>query len=245
MINMMDTKNNKIDEQIKNALMQETNNLELNNNLFNKIKVDIYNAENKVSQKGNLRMKRNFITGALCLSVASATVVAASYIWSSESYSSNQLINSLPVVEEIESKYGFSPKFVDEFSNGFKFSGYAITNNTINKDTKQISFEGLSLNYEKGNDTIYLSIEPLSKEFINYGDNVEIIKTIDDINLYYVENLFKVVPPGYVLTPEEEKQQLAGELTISFGDSDGTVETYQYMSWTEDGNLYSLSGFEC
>ncbi|ONI41432.1 hypothetical protein AN639_10900 [Candidatus Epulonipiscium fishelsonii] len=100
------------------------------------------------------------------------------------------------------------------------------------------------MNYIKGDDTLYLSIDPFSSKFES-PDNSKLLETIDDTNVYYSETLFKVVPEGYVLTPEEEKQQLAGKLTISFGDSDGTVETYQHMSWTEDGNLYSLSGFNC
>ncbi|ONI39131.1 hypothetical protein AN640_01975 [Candidatus Epulonipiscium fishelsonii] len=234
----------KFDEQIKNAFMMDTNNLELNDNLFNKIKMDIYNEENKTNIRGDIKMKKKLITGVLCLSIVSATVIGASYAWNAESHTITQNITTLPNVEDIESDYGFTPKVVDKFSNGFNFSSYRITSENISKDDDQINFNGLNLEYEKDNDMLHLSIEPIPAQFVNNSD-AELIETINDINIYYLEQVYKVVPEGYVLTPEDEKQQRNGDLMISFGSVEETIESFQYMSWYEDGNLYSLLGFDC
>lgn len=82
----------------------------------------------------------------------------------------------------------------------------------------------------------------MEEKYMVYGPDEKVQETYKGYPLYYYEKTYKFVPEGYELTEEDQRAYDAGEMEISFGSSEVSVEQVQAINWNEGDMKYSLLG---
>lgn len=125
-----------IDIKIKDCLKNMTEEISINENMFNKIQGGI--AMKKTTRRFTL--KTALIAAAICIT-ATATCIAAvkGGMW----FGSSSLLNEsyeMPNESVLNNKVGFVPKYVDYFECGFKFESFNFSHETykIERLTSQL-----------------------------------------------------------------------------------------------------------
>jgi hypothetical protein len=227
----------KFDETIKNALEKTAQNITPSPFMLTKIKAEA--AERKEKEKLSMKIfsaKKLVVLGAVA--VMSVSCYAAAKMSSVVMSSSNNEITSYKDIGKYEKKLGFTPKYVDTFDNGYKFTnGGTGTTNGIDEDGNPVGekYNTLALTYKNDN-----------------GRNVMLV--IDGGNPYsengeyttgYTDQTYKFVPPDYTLTDEDKKEQEEGKIEISYGSDEVEVKQAENYMWQDDGMNYSLTAFDC
>lgn len=251
--------NEDIDEKITQFLMDETENISISQNSFYKIKSGILREK----EKGFLNMKFGFLkaktviaSGLICMATVGTVGVAASsgLSWISTSDKRDE-IRQFPTESVVENKVGFEPKYVESFSNGFKFDSLNfikedLKNNAdiaVSGDQKSItSAKAAAFRYKRDGSTEnqYLNLDARKIEE-KYADSHEFSDNpveYNGIKIYYHANKYKAVPEGYKVTEEEQKMIDEGSLQIGYGDPSDKIEedNNQTVSWYENGIEYMI-----
>ena len=221
-----------IEKDIKQYLKNEADKVSVPEGMFFKVRSEILRKE----EKGVSNMKSKFlnpktilIAGIVCV-LTTVTCVAATDL-SGWYGSSSQLTETttFPDKDEVNEKVGFTPKYIKEFSNGFKFESFDYTKGSPEK--KQ---------------SLSASATKIDEQYLNKNDNENVIR--DDyrgIEIKYTSYKYKAVPEDY--RPSEEEKELCdrGLLQIGYGAESDEIEesNTQHVSWYEDGILYSIMNF--
>lgn len=246
---------NSVEKKITEYFESETKNIEVDKNLFCKIKNNLEENEKgmiNMKQQFNLRGLKRFIpVCAILLVTLTSVVVASSKVSSWISFSSNaDSFKSFPTDEEVTNTVGYSPKFVETLSNGFKYKSSSIRNSE-GRDSQEntiIKCKGFNMFYERENanegeylsfSTDNLSEEIFKEEITNSKVEAEQYKGID---LYYNETPYMFVPEDYEITEDEKEKQLKGELQISYGSEEVQHNLIQYVTWYENEIKYTFMG---
>nr|WP_302596514.1 hypothetical protein [uncultured Cellulosilyticum sp.] len=243
-------RNCKEDKNIKIVLNQEVEDIEVSPDLFNKIRKNIYEEEqrNTMKNKGFSlgRKKRVALVAGLCLIVGSITAVAAatSGSWISRSHTA---YNSFPTQEKVENDNGFLPKYVESLPGGFEYKKASIGKGEMTDEagklvtkTKEITF--MYSNGEKERQPISLNTMLVDEKYLNHEGETKLEESYKGIDLYYYNQTYKFVPANYVLTAEDNKAMAAGALEVSYGSDKVEVQQVQAISWYEDGISYNIMG---
>jgi len=234
----------RIDDFIKQELKQTVKNLEPSQQLFFNIKNQIKLQEENVMKKNlfaSKKLKAAVVVGALC--VMSFTCYAAMKITGYTSHSYREW-DSIPTAEEVQKKVDFTPKFVEEFSNGFVFdsasvgavSGVDSDFNKVTAEHKQVSFD-----YKRGEETIGITNREVTDEIgDDYSDFDETVD-LDGIEGHYNKQAYKFFPPDVTPSDEDIEAQKAGALEISYGSSEIEEMNIQSLFWEEDGIVYEMT----
>lgn len=235
----------KLDNFIKNELKQTVKNIEPSPQLYFKIKNQVKLQEENVMKKNlfaSKKLKAAVVVGALC--VMSFTCYAAMKMTGTVGHSWREW-DSLPTAEQVQKKVDFTPKFVEEFSNGFKFDnasvGYAAgvdsDFNTVTEEHKEVHF-----NYKRGEESIGISNREFAPEIGdgNYDTFDETID-LDGIALHYNMQAYKFFPPDVEPSDEDIEAQARGALEISYGSSEIEEMNIQSLFWEEDGIVYEMT----
>ncbi len=182
------------------------------------------------------------IAAVLCLSTATCFALGkiTGYVGHSHKVS-----DQFPSVAKMEQVLDARPDAVENFSNGFRFTEYAVGNFSTygENDAKIETKPQLSLLYANdAKQTLNLLIHPLLTGQELDGDNVTKIPYNDEITLYYSVQHHKFVPPTYEPTPEEQALVAAGELSIGYGSVDIDDCYMTNLSWVKDGISYCFIG---
>lgn len=199
-----------------------------------------------------LNPKTILIAGIVCV-LTTVTCVAATDL-SGWYGSSSQLTETttFPDKDEVNEKVGFTPKYIKEFSNGFKFESFNNSNCEKRDESGKaiVKTKSADFDYIKDgkaeNQYLSVSAEKLDEQYIESDDRENLIK--DDykgIEIEYISYKYKAVPEDY--RPSEEEKELCdrGLLQIGYGAESDEIEesNTQYVSWYEDGILYSIMNF--
>lgn len=234
----------KLDNFIKKELKQTVKNIEPSPQLYFKIKNQVKLQEENVMKKNlfaSKKLKAAVVVGALC--VMSFTCYAAMQITGYTSHSYLEW-DSLPTAEQVQKKVDFTPKFVEEFSNGFKFDDAHVgtivgTDSNFNKVTQE--HKEVTFGYKRGEENICITNREVSDEI--GGDYSSFDETIDldGIALYYNMQAYKFFPPDVTPSDEDLAAQEAGDLEISYGSSEIEEMNIQSIFWEEDGIVYEMT----
>lgn len=236
------------EKNIEAILKYETEDIEVPSDLFNRIRKNIYEEEQKIMSNGNIkfgRKKRNALVAGLCVLVGSITVIAGglSDSWSGHSY---VRYTTFPTQEEIQKDNGFTPKYVESLPGGFKFMEASVgeselTDEKGNKvgESKDIDFSYIREGEEQCN--LFLSTSLVDEAHIS-NEERETDLNYQGIDLYYDNQTYKFVPEDYMLTEEDNKGIAKGELEVSYGTDEVSLEQIQSISWYEDGISYLIMG---
>ncbi len=156
------------------------------------------------------------------------------------SSSSKPDYTSLPTSQQMLKDVGYSGDIIEEFENGYAFHSGNIVTNALKDDSDNTveKFKSLTLRYEKGENTVNLSIEKFNSEIPESGAPTA---RIGDTDIYARSFIHKIVPEDYVKTDEEAKAESRGELMFAYDGEDHIVESsFVSAAWEKDGIRYNL-----
>lgn len=236
------------DKQIKAVLLSQANQIESSTELFEKIKNDICNQEcEEIVKNKSIAFKKSrrlAVIAASFVLVGSLTVLGMSMgkTWVCHS---NHKYKSLPTQEMLLKDVGFTPKYSELLPGGFEYDSGGIGESTLSDDAGNTltQTKDITLGYKRANEKsrLSLNITQIDEEFLD-NDESQLAGDLDGINLYYYNQDYKFVPANYELTQEDKKAQESGELEISYGASEITINNVQGLSWYEDGMQYMIMG---
>lgn len=244
-----------IEKDIKQYLKNEADKVSVPEGMFFKVRGEILRKE----EKGVSNMKSKFlnpktilIAGIICV-LTTVTCVAATDL--SGWYGSSSKLTettTFPDKDEVNEKVGFTPKYIKEFSNGFKFESFNYSNEEMKNEKGEVYEKNkrACFDYTKGspekNQCLRELATKIDEQYLNKNDNENVIR--DDyrgIEIEYISNKYKVVPESYQPTQEEKELCDKGLLQIGYGVESDEIEesNTQYVSWYEDGMSYSIMNF--
>ncbi|RDY22482.1 signal peptide protein [Romboutsia maritimum] len=215
----------------------------------NKVRVTLNNLpdQKEIGEMENMKLckkasfKKRIIVAVVATMALGSTVFAAGKIFSIVGSSSNiPTYTSIPTEKQINDDFGFNPKLVKEFNNGYKFiSGHTVYNEGLDEKGNSVAkTKSLDFNYEKGNDKLSLYIE---NGMLGERSKKEVIvDNYNNIDLYYQSYANKSVPPDYKLTEQDKQDELSGKYVFSYGSQKEEVSQVQSLSWMQDGVNYSF-----
>lgn len=233
-----------LDDFIRQELKQAVKNIEPSPQLFFKINSQVKLQEENVMKKNlfaSKKLKAAVVVGALC--AMSFTCYAAMKITGYTSHSYREW-NSLPTAEEVQKKVDFTPKFVEEFSNGFIFDDASVgavsgTDSDFNKVTaehKMVTFD-----YKRGEESIAITNRAISDEIGGDYSTFDETVDLDGIEGHYDMQAYKFFPPDVTPSDEDLEAQAMGALEISYGSSEIEEMDIQSLFWEEDGIVYEMT----
>lgn len=146
---------------------------------------------------------------------------------------------SLPTAAQCVEDAGYIPVLAESFTNGYAYSGGRMSvhqaydaDMTLTEQTR-----GFSFTYEKDGDSVYFD------QTVSFSDNVEMdgkpVTTVDGMEIYYSQRLYKFVPVGYTLTEQDIADEESGNVVFSYGGKDSAVdETVVTTAQWQKGDRY-------
>ncbi len=164
---------------------------------------------------------------------AAGSLVASRSGWSS----SKPDFAALPTEEQCIEAFDFAPKTVEEFSNGFKFSGGFIMHNELSDENGADagSYDSLSCEYTKDN----ISVELLTyKADDGIAPDGELAETYNGTDIFYKSQKLILAPEGKIT--DEDREKLAGlNFDFSFGDCSPSAEDMAELLSGESTAVFS------
>ncbi|MGL5677337.1 MAG: hypothetical protein ACRDDX_13045 [Cellulosilyticaceae bacterium] len=240
--------NQSLEKEIEQTLSKKAESIKPSDELFNRIREQIYQrecSEMKVNKNKPLRKSKKILVAmASCLALGSITVVGLTNM-SSRSGSTMLKYHKLPVAETILEDAGFLPKYTETLPPDFEYVRGGVGEGSVTDEMGEIiaKTKNVSFGYQQAGDSRYLSMHAtqIDKALVN-NIGAECVAIIEGNEIYYTAQLFKFVPPDYEMTDEDKAEQAAGQLVISIGAPEISIEEIQSVSWYEDGIEYYIGG---
>lgn len=205
------------------------------------------NKENDVMgkniKKSRLSLKKCAVIGVAAVLLLGTTAFAGGKVssWMSGS-SSIPSFTTLPSQEDIQAEYGFAPKMLEEFENGYVFhSGHSTDTEGYDENENIVaSFKQLDLQYRNGSKKIHISSNtyPITEE---ESDFMNLVKHgYKDITIYESSYTSKCVPVDYVMTEDDKQKEADGTYVFSYGSDEVTISEPHFFQWSQDGISYMI-----
>jgi len=234
-----------MDEKIKKVLYHKAEKVETDGFMFCRISKRIEEKGDNAMKNITLTRKFKSIAVLATICILSVTCYAAAKINSYvSSANGNDQITKFPSAQEVEKSVGFQPKYVEQFTNGFKFES-AMPGHVEARDAEENTLESakeIVFSYEHANKAgLFLTLDAttLKGETEVYQETI----SLDGIKAGYENVDYKFVPAENsekYITKEDRKLEAEGKLYISVGASKVEQYSSQGISWEEDGIQYTL-----
>lgn len=167
-------------------------------------------------------------------------------------HSARKDITEFPKENIVEKRVGFSPKYVESFSNGFKFESFNSSTDKLENNNKSVivSTKSACFKYKKDgsaqNQDLNFSAEKIEEQYASSHKFCDEPVEYNGIKIYYSAYKYKAVPESYRVTEEEQKMIDDGSLQVGYGDPSSEIEEYniQNVLWYEDGIEYSIMNWD-
>lgn len=201
--------------------------------------------ENGEMENGNIykigSFKKKIIIALAATMILGTTVFAAGRAFFITSHGSNiPTYTNMPTMEQVKKDFGFNPKLVKQFDNGYVFeNGCTVNNQGFDEQGNPVGkSKELDFTYKKGKDKLNLYMENVMLDERSKKDTV--VGTYNNIDLYYHSYTNKLVPPNYKMTEQDKKDELSGKYVFSYGSDKEEISQVQYLNWMQDGVYYSF-----
>ena len=185
--------------------------------------------------------KKKIIAALVATMALGTTVFAAGKILSIVGNSSNiPIYTDMPTDKEVKEDFGFEPKLVDKFSNGYVFeNGYTTNYEGIDEEGSSLEkSKTIDFVYKNGKDKINLSMQ---EGILGEKSNREtVVDTYKGIEIYYNVYKNKLVPGDYEMTEQDKKDELSGKYVFSYGSKEIEVSEVKYLNWKQNGIYYNF-----
>ena len=192
----------------------------------------------------NIR-KTVVVAAAVCM-VGAMTAVAAGQVKTAISSSSHKEdFTQYSQLAAQEERLGLDTKAPEKFSNGYHFSyGTPVYSKGEDEQGNVVKEQqDLSLTYSKEN-MADLSLNIEHGNLFDESDAPDQTGMHEGITLKYSQDHYRMVPPDYEPSAEEKAREAAGELVISYGTDQVTDQTAHMLTWEDNGQFYTLFGFD-
>lgn len=236
-----------LDESIKDALNNEVKNMHINDRIKKNIDEKIANqtsinlGEYKMKR---FSMKKIVLIGVACFALSATALIAGSSVVSFSSSSSRlTAIKDYHKLKSLEKKLGYKVTVPEQLAFGYNFKDMQIVETKGHDATGTVieKYPTLRVTYEtEAEDRLSLTINQ-----INVGAKREnAVQTLEDegTTLYYYQDTYKLVPPGYELTEEDKANLERTDYEISYGSSEVEIDKMSSVLWEKEGANYHLLG---
>lgn len=230
------------DHQLKKSIEQKVESITPSEDMFANIQnqIKLRKGDNDMTIKSQKRTRGIMIACAI-LVVTSATCFAASKI-ASVSGGLDKQFDTIPTESQMEKELGFTPKCVDEFTNGYKFDVVYAGTLSGNDDDKNKVVEIDTANFVYLKDGNELSIEAMElpqNSSVPEMEGEQITLANGQI-AFYDEWTHKFKPADYVMTEQDKLDEANGTYVFSFGEDFDFTQHSQVISWEENNIRYSI-----
>lgn len=228
---------NNLDNEIKKTLISMSENVNIKSDLLSSIKSDLA-KEREIKMKKSY-FRPNVLAAVLIITALFATYVAASgglkLIISSSNH--NDAINHYPSLEEVREIVDYSPKYTRDLNgHKFKFAQPADTSDTDDMGNKFNTHKEISFWYETDKGMLNLNTSPIVRQDDTQGEAI----SYEGLTLYYSNQIYKSVPPDYIVSEKEKELIDIGKLMIGYGGDKVEEQNTQSIIWVEKGITYHL-----
>ena len=222
----------KMDSFLRNALKEQAETLAIGPEQTERMCRGVYQ---RIEEEGSMRKTWNMrktaiLAAAVCL-VGAMTAVAAGQVKTAISSSSHaEDFTEYSQLAEKEEQLGLKTKAPEAFSNGYRFAyGTPVYSRGEDEQGNVVKEQqDLSLMYSKEN-MADLSLNIEHGNLFDESDAPDQTAVHEGITLKYSQDHY---------------QEAAGELVISYGTDRVIDQTAQTLTWEDNGQFYTLLGFD-
>lgn len=234
------------EERIKQALAGEAKRVCPSGEELLRLKASVHQRIEEESGMKRFNIKKTAAVAAAICVIGSITAAAAGRLMVTVSHSDwREAVYEYGQMEEMGRKIGLEARLPEAFSNGYVFAN-ALPVELETEDeggSRADAGKSLSVGYEKeGEPELNISVEKDSLGG-DYADGAQAVE-IGGVTAYYSVNSYLFVPADYELTEEEEKEARENGLVVSYGTDEVIRQTWQSLSWSQDGQSYSMGIFD-
>ncbi|KXL53550.1 hypothetical protein CLNEO_07760 [Anaerotignum neopropionicum] len=230
------------DEKIKKALTQEVDDISPSDHMLSNIQKQITDRKEDNNMKiKSVKHSKGIMVACAILVLTTATCFAASKI-ASISGSIDKKLDTFPTTKQMETTAGFTPKYVEEFSNGYKFEVvFAGTLDANDADENKVSeIKTADFTYEKDGAEFYIEAMQKPKNASIPDMEGELVTLTNGQNVYYHDWMHKFKPADYVMTEQDKIDQANGTYEFAFGEDLDFIQHCQVVEWEENNIRYSV-----
>lgn len=185
------------------------------------------------------------VAAAVCV-VSISCYAGVKYMAASYTSHSYTAFDKAPSASELEEAAGFLPKYTEQFENGYVLTKVSIGETSANDEEGNIlkKFPEVNITYEKDGASCMIGASE-ANEYNETAEGTEV--TLGDITGRYSVDNYKFVGSEEDVTEEDRELEKQGKLYISYGGDtikEPELQTFQYLSWTDEGIRYSASCFD-
>lgn len=234
------------DREIKKSISQKVNDITPSEDMFSKIQTKI--ADRKEDYNMNTKSRKHtkgIMIACAILVFTSATCFAASKI-ASISGGTDKRFETFPSQTQIEKAVGFTPKYIEEFTNGYEFEvGFTGTlSGSDDEQNKIAEMKTVGFTYIKEDGELDLDAMQMPQN-ASYPDmEGEEIVLSNGQTIFYHDWMHKFKPADYVMTEQDKIDQANGTYEFSFGESDDVIRHCQIIEWEENDIRYSMFNYD-
>ena len=191
----------------------------------------VNSALEKIAEREETNMSRSMgirkiVVAAAVVAAFGVTAIAAMKAAGLESHTDlRDAVYSVSEIQELSDDEDFGVKYIDEFSNGYKFEvGYPSVGKATDADGNTIKeYTSFAVEYKNGDSEIVFFTEP-NADVVDMPTDCETVD-VDGTTVYTMEDTYKFVPPDYEMTEQDKEDEASGKYIFSYGTDEVKYRT--------------------
>lgn len=213
------------------------------NNIFGDTPEEFHKSVNsaleKIAEREETNMSRSMgirkiVVAAAVVAAFGVTAIAAMKAAGIESHTDlRDAVYSVSEIQELSDDEDFGVKYIDEFSNGYKFEvGYPSVGKATDADGNTIKeYTSFAVEYKNGDSEIVFFTEP-NADVVDMPTDCETVD-VDGTTVYTMEDTYKFVPPDYEMTEQDKEDEASGKYIFSYGTDEVEIQNVKQVMWKE------------
>ena len=220
------------------------------NNIFGDTPEEFHKSVNsaleKIGEREETNMSRSMgirkiVVAAAVVAAFGVTAIAAMKAAGLESHTDlRDAVYSVSEIQELSDDEDFGVKYIDEFSNGYKFEvGYPSVGKTTDADGNTIKeYTSFAVEYKNGDSEIVFFTEP-NADVVDMPTDCETVD-VDGTTVYTMEDTYKFVPPDYEMTEQDKEDEASGKYIFSYGTDEVEIQNVKQVMWKEGSVICTI-----
>ena len=220
------------------------------NNIFGDTPEEFHKSVNsaleKIAEREETNMSRSMgirkiVVAAAVVAAFGVTAIAAMKAAGLESHTDlRDAVYSVSEIQELSDDEDFGVKYIDEFSNGYKFEvGYPSVGKATDADGNTIEeYTSFAVEYKNGDSEIVFFTEP-NADVVDMPTDCETVD-VDGTTVYTMEDTYKFVPPDYEMTEQDKEDEASGKYIFSYGTDEVEIQNVKQVMWKEGSVICTI-----
>lgn len=220
------------------------------NNIFGDTPEEFHKSVNsaleKIAEREETNMSRSMgirkiVVAAAVVAAFGVTAIAAMKAAGLEGHTDlRDAVYSVSEIQELSDDEDFGVKYIDEFSNGYKFEvGYPSVGKATDADGNTIKeYTSFAVEYKNGDSEIVFFTEP-NADVVDMPADCETVD-VDGTTVYTMEDTYKFVPPDYEMTEQDKEDEASGKYIFSYGTDEVEIQNVKQVMWKEGSVICTI-----